>query len=160
MSTAFPQPTPGTAPAPGPMKVDAARLGSVLGVTNVTFIAGRSALAVVDATLSGEPPAFESASHDAMMKRQSERKAVVLGPNEVGIDNFQFSPPNLTAAKGTTVTWTNNDDVPHLVLSTKNKFRSEVLDTGKKFSTTFNSTGTFDYFCALHPKMTGKITIT
>jgi len=159
MSTAFPQPTPGTAPAPGPMKVDAARLGSVLGVTNVTFIPGRSALAVVDATLSGEPPAFESASHDAMVRRQSERKAVALGPNEIGIDNFQFTPSHLTAAKGTTVTWTNNDDVPHLVLDTKNKFRSEVLDTGKKFSVKLSSAGTFDYFCALHPKMTGKITI-
>jgi plastocyanin len=94
-----------------------------------------------------------------MVRRQSERKAVALGPNEIGIDNFQFTPSHLTAAKGTTVTWTNNDDVPHLVLDTKNKFRSEVLDTGKKFSVKLSSAGTFDYFCALHPKMTGKITI-
>ena len=64
MSTAFPQPTPGTAPAPGPLKVEPERLKSVLGITDVTFIPGRSALAVVDATLSGQPPAFEAASHE------------------------------------------------------------------------------------------------
>src|SRR6266567_457309 len=92
MSTAFPQPTPGTAPAPGPMKVEPEKLQSVLGITNVTFIPGRSALAVVDATLSGEPPAFEAASHDAMMRRKAERKNLTLAANEVGIDNFNFSP--------------------------------------------------------------------
>ena len=96
MSTAFPQPAPGTAPAPGPMKVEPDRLKSVLGITDVTFIPGRSSLAVVDATLSGLPPAFEAASHDAMMRRQAERKSVPLAPNEIGIDNFRFAPPTLT----------------------------------------------------------------
>jgi hypothetical protein len=72
MSTAFPQPTPGTAPAPGPMKVEPERLKSVLGITSVTFIPGRGALAVVDATLSGEPPAFEGRpSHDAEGSRRT-----------------------------------------------------------------------------------------
>src|SRR4029077_20395605 len=111
MSTAFPQPTPGTAPAPGPMKVDSETLKSVLGITNVTFIPGRSALAVVDATRSGEPPAFEYASHDAMMKRKTERKALVLAPNEIGIDNFSFTPAVLTVKSGTKVSWINKDDV-------------------------------------------------
>jgi plastocyanin len=50
--------------------------------------------------------------------------------------------------------------VPHLIVETKGQFRSEVLDTGKKFGVKFDSAGTFDYFCSLHPKMTGKITIT
>jgi hypothetical protein len=50
MSTAFPQPTPGTAPAPGPMRVEPEKLKSVLGIADVTFIPGRSALAIVDAT--------------------------------------------------------------------------------------------------------------
>jgi 3',5'-cyclic AMP phosphodiesterase CpdA len=159
MSTAFPQPTPGTAPSPGPMKVDAARLQSVLGIADVTFVPGRSTLAVVDATLSGEPPAFEAASHDAMARRQTERKRVALGPNEIGIDNFQFTPSRLTVKKGTTVAWTNNDDVPHLVVDTKGRFRSEVLDTGKKFSARLQTAGTYEYFCSLHPKMTGSIVV-
>src|SRR5262249_43953099 len=74
MSTAFPQPAPGTAPAPGPMKVEAEKLKSVLGIADVTFIPGRSTLAVVDATLSGLPPAFAEASHQAMMDRRAARK--------------------------------------------------------------------------------------
>jgi 3',5'-cyclic-AMP phosphodiesterase len=53
MSTAFPQPAPGSAPSPGPMKVPADRLQNVLGITNVSFVAQRRELAIVDATLSG-----------------------------------------------------------------------------------------------------------
>jgi len=53
MSTAFPQPAPGSAPSPGPMKVPADRLQSVLGITDVKFVAQRRQLAIVDATLSG-----------------------------------------------------------------------------------------------------------
>jgi 3',5'-cyclic-AMP phosphodiesterase len=52
MSTAFPQPAPGKAPAPGPMKVPAEQLRSVLGLTNVTFVPGSNALAVVDSPLA------------------------------------------------------------------------------------------------------------
>ncbi len=160
MSTAFPQPTPGTAPSPGPMKVEPERLKSVLGITNVTFIPGRSMLALVDSTLSGEAPAFEAASHDAMMRRRTERKSIALGANEIAIDNFQFTPPELTVAAGTTVTWINNDDVPHLIVSTKNAFKqSPILDTDKRFSATLAKPGTYDYFCSLHPKMVGKIVV-
>jgi plastocyanin len=161
MSTAFPQPTPGTAPAPGPMKVDAAKLGSVLGIADITFIPGRSALAVVDATLSGGPPAFVEASHDAMMKRQDARKAKPLGPNEIGIDNFNFTPRTLTVPVGTKVTWINNDDVPHLIVNVQNKFKqSPVLDTDQQYSATLQKPGTYTYFCSLHPQMQGTIVIT
>jgi 3',5'-cyclic AMP phosphodiesterase CpdA len=52
MSTAFPQPAPGTAPKPGPMKVEAARLSSVLGITDVNYLEGNHTLAVVDSTLA------------------------------------------------------------------------------------------------------------
>jgi 3',5'-cyclic AMP phosphodiesterase CpdA len=160
MSTAFPQPAPGTAPAPGPMKVDANRLKSVLGITDVTFIPGRSTLAVVDATLSGEPPAFEAASHDAMMSRNARRAATPLGPDQIGVDNFNFTPPALTVKRGTTVTWINNDDVPHLIVSPEKKFKqSPVLDTDQRFSVTLRSPGTINYFCALHPKMQGRIVV-
>jgi Icc protein len=161
MSTAFPQPAPGTAPSPGPMTVESTRLKSVLGIASVTFVPGRSMLAVVDSTLSGEPPAFEAASHDAMMARRAQRKAVVLGANEIGIDNFQFSPSPLKVARGTTVTWVNNDDVPHLIVSTRNAFKqSGILDTDGRFSVTLAKPGTYDYFCSLHPKMVGTIIVT
>ena len=64
----------------------------------------------------------------------------------------------LTVKPGTTVTWINKDDVPHLIVSTKNAWKqSPVLDTDQKFSVTLSKPGTYDYFCALHPKMQGKI---
>jgi 3',5'-cyclic-AMP phosphodiesterase len=161
MSTAFPQPTPGTAPSPGPMKVEAERLKSVLGIANVTFVPGRSTLAIVDSTLSGEPPAFEAASHDAMVRRQTQRKNLSLAANQIGIDNFNFTPPTLTVKAGTKVTWINSDDVPHLIVSTQGAFKSSpVLDSDQRYTATLTKPGTFDYFCSLHPKMQGKIVVT
>jgi len=160
MSTAFPQPTPGTAPAPGPMKVEPERLKSVLGITDVTFVPGRSTLAVVDATLSGEAPAFEAASHDAMMQRRATRKAVALGPDEIAIDNFQFTPRTLTVKARTKVTWINGDDVPHLIVNVEGRFKpSPVLDTDQRFSVTLTKPGTYKYYCSLHPQMQGTIVV-
>jgi plastocyanin len=78
---------------------------------------------------------------------------------EVKIDNFSFNPATLTVAVGTTVTWTNRDDIPHTVVSTDNVFKSKVLDTDEKFSYTFSKAGTYPYFCSIHPKMTGKIVV-
>src|ERR1041385_3875706 len=160
MSTAFPQPATGTAPAPGPMTVQPDRLKSVLGISDVTFIPGRSSLAIVDATLSGQPPAFDAASHEAMMERQTKRKSVTLAANEIGIDNFNFTPPVLTVKPGTKVTWINNDDVPHLIVSVQRAWKqSPVLDTDQRFSATLTTPGTYSYFCSLHPKMQGKIVV-
>ena len=80
---------------------------------------------------------------------------------EVKIDNFSFGPVTLTVPIGTTVTWTNRDDIPHTVVSTDDPktFKSKVLDTDEKFSFTFSKAGTYPYFCSIHPKMTGKVIV-
>jgi plastocyanin len=78
---------------------------------------------------------------------------------EVKIDNFSFGPQSLTVPVGTTVTWTNRDDIPHTVVSIDGVFKSKVRDTDEKFSYTFAAAGTYSYFCSLHPKMTGKIVV-
>lgn len=78
---------------------------------------------------------------------------------EVKITDFAFSPLALTVALGTTVTWTNEDDEPHTVDATTRAFKSGVLDTDQKFSFTFTTPGTYKYFCALHPHMTGTILV-
>ena len=78
---------------------------------------------------------------------------------EVKIDNFSFGPATLTVAAGTTVTWTNRDDIPHTVVSDDKVFKSKVLDTDEKFSFTFTKPGTYPYFCSIHPKMTGKVVV-
>ena len=81
-------------------------------------------------------------------------------PNaDVKIDNFSFTPQTLTVTVGTTVTWTNRDDIPHTVVSSDGVFKSKVRDTDEKFSYTFDKPGTYPYFCSVHPKMTGKIVV-
>ncbi len=77
------------------------------------------------------------------------------------IDNFSFGPSTLTVAVGTTVTWTNRDDIPHTVASSDDPkaFKSKVLDTDEKFSFTFTKAGTYPYFCSIHPKMTAKVVV-
>jgi plastocyanin len=78
---------------------------------------------------------------------------------EVKIDQFTFSPQQITVKAGTTVTWTNEDDIPHTVAASSRLFRSKALDTHDKFSFTFTTTGTYEYFCSLHPHMTGTIAV-
>ena len=86
--------------------------------------------------------------------------AVATTNAQVSIDNFSFSPKEVTVAVGTTVTWTNHDDVPHVVASADDQFKkSAALDTDESFSHTFTATGNYLYFCSVHPHMTGKIIV-
>jgi plastocyanin len=78
----------------------------------------------------------------------------------VKIENFAFTPKDLTVKVGTTVTFENDDDIPHLVVATDNSFRSKALDTGETYAFTFTKPGEFPYFCGLHPHMQGKVTVT
>ena len=77
----------------------------------------------------------------------------------VKIDNFVFGPQTITVPVGTTVTWTNSDDIPHTAVSTDGVFKSKVMDTDEKFSYTFTKAGTYSYYCSVHPKMTGKVVV-
>ncbi len=77
----------------------------------------------------------------------------------VKIDNFVFGPQTITVPVGTTVTWTNSDDIPHTAVSTEGVFKSKVMDTDEKFSYTFTKAGTYPYYCSVHPKMTGKVVV-
>jgi plastocyanin len=80
-------------------------------------------------------------------------------PSSVAIDNFTFTPQRLTVKAGATVTWTNNDDIPHAIAAVNKLFRSKALDTDDGYSFTFATPGTYDYFCSLHPRMTGTIVV-
>lgn len=70
-----------------------------------------------------------------------------------------FGVPELAVPIGTTVTWINHDDDAHTVTSTTNTFRSPGLDTDDTYSYTFTKPGTYEYFCTLHPLMTGKVVV-
>ena len=77
----------------------------------------------------------------------------------VSIDNFNFTPPTLVVAPGTTVTWTNADDSPHTVREKDGKFKSAALDTDDTFTQSFTAPGEYQYFCSIHPYMTAKIVV-
>jgi plastocyanin len=78
----------------------------------------------------------------------------------ISIDNFTFTPQTATVKAGTAVTWTNKDDIPHGIAATNNAFpRSKALDTDDGYSFTFTTPGTYQYFCYVHPHMTGTIVV-
>jgi plastocyanin len=82
-------------------------------------------------------------------------------PHQITIDNFAFNPRKLTVPVGAKVTWINHDDVPHTATSAKKPrlFDSGTLDTDDKYSRVFTTPGTYEYFCAVHPHMTGQIIV-
>jgi plastocyanin len=92
-------------------------------------------------------------------RQSGEQAPQQSNETNVTIDNFSFTPQEITVQSGTTVTWVNQDDVPHTVVSNDNKFKSKALDTDDKFSFTFKEPGTYAYFCSVHPKMTAKVIV-
>ncbi len=77
----------------------------------------------------------------------------------VHIDNFKFGPGTLTVAKGTAVTWTNQDDIPHSIVLNALGVRSKALDTDTAFTYQFDKSGSFTYICGLHPFMHGQVVV-
>lgn len=121
------------------------------------------------ASIVGCEDAAVSVHHEAMDASSSE---VVLAPvrgapsndetvreQHVSIDNFTFHPEILEVPSGTKVIWTNRDDVPHTVRSTEDAFNSGALDTDDTWSRVFSATGSYTYYCGVHPHMSGKIVV-
>lgn len=80
--------------------------------------------------------------------------------NKIEIKDFMFSPSTITVKSGETITWINHDEEPHTVVSVGKKFqKSSALDTDQEFSITAGAPGTYEYFCSVHPKMTGTIVV-
>lgn len=89
----------------------------------------------------------------------AQAQAASASSTQITIDNFVFTPQTITVPAGTTVTWTNKDDVPHTVVENNQKFKSRALDTDESFSYKFDQPGTYDYFCSVHPKMVAKVIV-
>jgi plastocyanin len=94
--------------------------------------------------------------------QSSQNNQSLTSTNSVTIQNFAFTPGDITVKKGTTVTWTNNDSTAHSVNETDNQKGPDSgdLNPGDKYSFTFNQSGTFKYRCNLHPEMLGTVTVT
>lgn len=99
------------------------------------------------------------AQHENGSGELAETAAGTDAASQVMIDNFVYSPVPLTIKVGTTVTWTNHDDIPHTVESTQGKFKSAALDTDDKFEFKFTEAGEYPFYCRIHPKMTGKVIV-
>ena len=103
------------------------------------------------------------ASLTNMRGKEAETKAsipVKASRSEVVIDSFSFSPKTTVVPIGATVTWTNHDNVPHVIMSDDDQFnKSPLLKTDQSFSNIFATAGTYSYFCSIHPPMRGKIIV-
>ena len=147
----------------------AVALVALLAVLSVLFYAGCSyagsgyapSPGSVTETSAPSAPADQHMSHmqTAATKRSETNTTSTPNANEVVIDNFSFQPALLTVKAGTKVTWTNHDDEPHTATDDDKRFNSKTLDTNDQFSFTFTEPGTYNYFCALHPKMRGQILV-
>jgi plastocyanin len=108
-----------------------------------THIRAATALAVATFTMAAVFPAASAQAAETLVQ----------------IDQFIFAPQRVSVKAGTTVTWVNDDDIPHVVVASNKLFKSKTLDTNDKFSFTFTTPGTYEYFCSLHPHMTGTIVV-
>ena len=80
--------------------------------------------------------------------------------NRIEIKDFAFNPKTITVKSGEKVTWTNRNEEPHTIVSVEKQFKkSTALDTDQEFTITAGAPGTYNYFCSVHPKMTGTIVV-
>ena len=103
--------------------------------------------------------AFAHLSNAAEPESVSSPTSAATKTVEIDISNFTFAPHEITITPGTTVKWVNKDDIPHLVAEKNLAFKSKALDTDDSFSFTFTTAGEVEYFCVLHPHMTGKVIV-
>jgi plastocyanin len=91
--------------------------------------------------------------------RNCKKETVTAPPNQVYIQNYAYNPTPLTVTAGTTVTWTNKDNMAHTVTSDAGTFDSGDIQPGSTYTYTFDSKGTFTYHCTVHPYMHGTVTV-
>jgi plastocyanin len=114
---------------------------NISGALMGTFLLGAAVAAVVSIPLRAGKAVAEPA------------------PASIQIDNFTFAPQRLIVKAGTTVIWRNRDDIPHAVASSTRLFKSKALDTDDTYTLTLTTAGTYEYFCSIHPQMTGTIVV-
>jgi len=103
--------------------------------------------------------ALGTAGAVAQQAQQQPQQAAAAGEAEISIQSFQFVPAILTIKAGTAITWINRDEEPHNVVSPERVFRSKAIDGGEKFTVVLDKPGTYNYLCAVHPHMRGKIVV-
>ena len=136
-----------------------AACGSSSGSSTGTSAGSGGAYGGGGATTAGAA-ATTAAAGGAATTAASGGAAPAAGAGAVTIKDFAFDPGDLTVAKGTKVTWKNDDSATHRIKSGDGSFDSKDLKNGDSFDHTFDTAGSFDYICGIHPSMKGKITVT
>jgi plastocyanin len=121
---------------------------------------GATTAGAASATTAAGGAAATTAAGGAATTAASGGAAPAAGAGAVSIKNFAFNPGDVTVAKGTKVTWKNDDSATHRIKSGDGSFDSDDLKNGDSFEHTFDTAGTFDYICGIHPSMKGKVTVT
>lgn len=105
---------------------------------------------------------FRNGGYKTTTPSTNTNTATPTSSSAVSIENMSFVPQSVTVAKGTTVTWTNNDSVGHTVTESDGKTgpKSATLGKGETYSFTYDTAGTFAYKCSIHPSMTGTVIVT
>ena len=142
------------------------RLAAPLAIALVAFpgalIAGQTAGAFAGAHASSHAASSMAGMDMSQQPAAGKRGPVLLLHHKVihiTINNFAFSPANVVVSPGTRIIWTNHDSDPHTVDSTKNVWSSEALDTDGTFARVFKATGTFPYYCSIHPFMRATVIV-
>jgi amicyanin len=89
----------------------------------------------------------------------AQQGAPVTGVTKMNIQNMAFMSANIQVKVGATVTWTNQDNVPHSVTFKNGMKDSGLLYQGQSFSYTFKTPGTYQYYCTVHPYMVATVTV-
>jgi plastocyanin len=144
--------------APRRSRRRAALAGLVL-ISSVLLGACSPAAAANIAPAAGIPTPVPPAVLSTLAPAKPAHPADTTGGPSVSVENFNFVPADLTVPAGTTVVWTNHDDVEHTATASDNSFSSPSIPTDGQFSYTFAKPGTYTYFCAIHPFMTARIIV-
>lgn len=131
------------------------------GMTTALAVAAASlALAGCGAPATVAPAQAQTANTQAIpAQAPATARPTAVATNAIDIKGFDFHPAVITVPVGTTVTWTNDDVEQHTVTARDKSFNSDAINNGQTFSFTFSQAGSYDYFCQIHPHMTGTVVV-
>src|SRR5215472_9451034 len=142
-----------------------ATVGTVgaMALTHSGFIGNGSSIGMMNGEPGYQGMMSGQYTHSSMMGRYQQNPAKpgapVMGVTHMNMQNLAYQYTNMQVRAGTTVTWTNQDRVPHSVTFKNGMKDSSLLSQGQSFSYTFTTPGTYEYYCTVHPSMVATVTV-
>lgn len=122
---------------------------------------------ITEPQVAEQPPAGSIVADENLGESASENMGVSTPANEnpgaktvdVEMKEFKFLPVEITIKAGDTVRWTNNDRAPHDATAKDKSWKTALLRTGNSATVTFDTPGTYEYYCSIHPGMKAKVIV-